>query len=132
MVCPILGGPSFVARLLPIYSLKSELLFEQINELVKIIHESEGFVFLVMADNHSANVSCFDQFQQKFGGISEFAINHPVKNSVFSFLYLLFDPTHLFKNIKSNWLTEKMKKLRFENFETNEVMMTEWRHLVDI
>ena len=50
----------------------------------------------------------------------------------FRSFFLLFDTIHLFKNIKSNWITEKMKKLRFEKFETGEELIAEWKHIVDI
>ena len=59
-------------------------------------------------------------------------MNHPIKNKIFPFLFLLFDTIHLFKNIKSNWITEKMKKLRFHNFETGDELIAEWKHIVDI
>ena len=78
MVCPLLGAPAFVARLIPIYTINSKLLFEQINILIKIIHESSGSVFLVMNDNHSANIKCYDQFHRSFGSLNEFSILHPI------------------------------------------------------
>ena len=55
MVCPIRGGLASVARLLPLYSLNNELLFDQIYTLIKIIHDSLGFGFLVMTDILGAN-----------------------------------------------------------------------------
>ena len=51
MVCPILGGPAFVARLIPVFSLKHGLLYDQLLKLLTIIPESGGFVFLVITDN---------------------------------------------------------------------------------
>ena len=33
------------------------------------------------------------------------------KNGVFDYLYLLYDPTHLIKNIRNNLVTEKTQKL---------------------
>ena len=47
----LMGAPAFVARLLPIFSLKSDLLFEQIEILVKLIHDADGYLYLVMSDN---------------------------------------------------------------------------------
>ena len=132
MVCPILGGPAFVARLIPVFSLKHDLLYDQLLKLIKIIHESGGYVFLAITDNLRANISCFEKFRKTFGGDFEYSVYHPVKNNIFPFLFLFFDTIHLFKNIKSNWITEKMKKLCFHNFETDEELTAEWKHIVDI
>ena len=55
-------------------------------------------------------------------------MTHPIENNIFKYLFLIFDPVHLFKNIKNNWLTEKMKKLLFENFDTEETLIAEWKH----
>ena len=85
-----------------------------------------------MSDNHSANIKCFEEFHRSFGSLNEFSIPHPILNDVFYCLFFLFDPTHLFKNIKSNWLTEKMKKLKFHDFETKEDMVAEWKDIVAI
>ena len=79
MVWPILGGLAFVARLLPVYCLENELLFDQINMLIRIMHDSLGFVFLVMTDNLSADVTCFDKFRKTFGSLKEFSVNHPIE-----------------------------------------------------
>ena len=95
MVCPLLGAPAFAARLTPIYTINSDLLFEQINILIKIIHESSGSVFLVMNDNHSANIKCYDQFHGSFGNLNEFSTPHPIKNDTFNCLFLLYDPIYL-------------------------------------
>ena len=34
-------------------------------------------------------------------------------------LYFLYDPAHLLKNIRNNWQTEKMHKLKFTDLITN-------------
>ena len=72
----------------------SEILFDQIQKMIEIIHNAGGFVFLVLTDNLRANQKTFKLFYAKFGSQDIFAINHPVPNSVFSKLYLLYDPTH--------------------------------------
>ena len=127
MVCPLLGAPAFVARLIPIYTINSDLLFEQINIRIKIIHESSGSVFLLMNDNRSANIKCYDQLHRSSGSLNEFSIPHPVKTDTFNCLFLLYDHVHLFKNIKSNWITEKMKRLKLHYFQTMEDVIAEWK-----
>ena len=113
------------------YTINSDLLFEQINIIIKIIHESSGSVFLVMNDNHSANIKWYDQFHRSFRSLNEFSIPHPIKTDTFNCLFLLYDPVHLFKNIKSNWITEKMKTLKFHDFQTMD-LIAEWKDIVAI
>ena len=38
MVCPLMGE-SFIARFIPVYSINADLLFDQIQKLITIIHE---------------------------------------------------------------------------------------------
>ena len=77
MINPLMGASAFVARLLPIFSLKSDLLFEQIEILVKLIHDAGGYVHLVMSDNLSANRRYNKLFHEKNGTTSIAAIPHP-------------------------------------------------------
>ena len=123
MVCHIMGE-AFIVRIIPVYSLKSDLLFDQVQKLITIIHEIGAYLFLVMTDNLHANVSCFRMFHEKYGSVSEFSVNHPVPNEVFKVLYTLFDPIHLFKTLKNNWLTEKVQKLKFYVPEIDETVET--------
>ena len=59
-------------------------------------------------------------------------MNYPIENKIFKYLFLIFDPVHLFENIKNNWLTEKIKKLLFGNFDTEDTLIAEWKHIVAI
>ena len=109
MVETMFGGPSFMGRMIPVYSLDSDLLFDQIQKMIAIIHNAGGFVFLVITDNLRANQKAFKLFHEKFGSQDIFVINHHVPNSVFTKLYLLYDPRTFFKNIRNNWVKERMK-----------------------
>ena len=62
---------------------------------------------MVLRDYLRANQITFKLFQDKYGNEDIFAVTHPVLNATFAKLYLFFDPTHLFKNIRNNWVTEK-------------------------
>lgn len=97
MISTMYGGPSFMARLLPIYTLDSDILFEQIQWLIRIIHDSNGFVFLVLSDDLRANQKTYKLFHKNYGSQGIFDVDHPISNPVFTKLYLLHDPTHLFK-----------------------------------
>ena len=114
------------------YSINPEILLDQISKLIQIVHEASGRVFLVMTDNLRANVSCFKMFHDKYGSITEYSVKHQVENEEFKELHVFFDPIHLFKNIKNNWLTEKMKKLRFYVPGCSENIVADWNNIVNV
>ena len=60
MIAPSMGKPAFICRLIPIYSLKTELLFSETVKVIELVHKYGGYVFLLMSDNLRANQSCFD------------------------------------------------------------------------
>ena len=45
-------------------------------------------------------------------------------------IYLLYDFVHLLKNIRNNWLTEKMEELAF--YERGMKKVASWSHLVEL
>ena len=110
MFCPSLGGKPFVARLIPIYTLDGDMLFDQILKLINIIHEASGNVFLVMCDNLRANTRTFGLFHERLGSLNEFSVNHPNSNVNIDRLYLLYDPIDLSKNIKKQLADRKAAK----------------------
>ena len=132
MVCCSVGGPTFVARLIPMHTLKHEFLSEQLEKLLHIIHDSGGFVFLLMSDNLRCNQSTFNESHKKYETVKEWPRNHPIPNSEFNLLFLLYDPTHLLKNIRNNWITEKTQTLRFTDPDTVKIVETRWRDLIEI
>ena len=86
------------------------------------MHNAGGFVFLVLSDNLRADQKTFKIFHETFGSLGIFPVSHPIPNSVFTKLYLLHDATHLFKNIRNNWVIEKVKTPDFvEPFTKNVV-----------
>ena len=66
-----------------------------------------------MSDNLRCNQSTFNDSNKKQRTAKEWFIKHPIPDSEFDLLFLLFDPTHLLKNIWNNWETEKTQTLRF-------------------
>ena len=131
MIAPSMGKPAFVCRLIPVYSLTHELLFEETNKIIQLIHKHSGYAMLLMSDNLRTNQACFKLYKETFGSENIFSCNHPVSNDEFTMLFLLYDPPHLLKNIRSNWHTEKMQKLRFPSSE-QETVIAQWKDLVDI
>ena len=60
-----------------------------------------------MTDNLKANQSLFHKMQNVYGSKSLWFVNHPIDNEEFEELVVLYDTTHLLKNIHNNWVTEK-------------------------
>ena len=69
---------------------------------------------------------------KKFGSSSQYSIKHPVINEVFEKLFLLYDPTHLYKNIRNNWLSEKTKSLSFRDPVSQKCITAKWADLIDL
>lgn len=130
MVCCMMGGPSFVARLISIYTIGHEFLFDQTKQLLEIIHDCGGFVFLVMTDNLRCNQTTFTDFHDKYGTVNEWSVNHPIPNSHFDILFVLFDPTHLLKNVRNNWVTEKTQILLFPDPDSGKLVEARWKDLI--
>ena len=59
-------------------------------------------------------------------------VNITVENDEFAILFLLYDPTHLLKNIRNNWHTEKMQKLKFTSPENAVSVIAQWKDLFKI
>ena len=132
MVAPLIGAPAFVARLIRLYSISADLLFDQIVKLIGIIHDCSSFVFLVMSGNLRANQKCSQLFHDTYKSHSACTVSHPIRNTQFNYLYLLFDPTHLFKNIKNNCLTEKMQKLKFTDPESKKTVVASFANIAHL
>ena len=132
MISTQMGKPAFVARLIPVYSLTAEFLFDQVSKLIEIIHENSGFVYMAMNDNLRANQKMFSIFHKTYKPRSLFSIAHPIPNDTIDELFLLYDPTHLLKNIRNNWCTEKLQKLKYTDHKTKEVSIACWKDLIQL
>ena len=44
----------------------------------------------------------------------------------------MYDPPHLFKNIRNNWVTEKTQTLIFFDLDTDEEVAAKWKDLVEL
>ena len=130
MISPLMGKPAFVARLIPVYSLKADFLFTQVTTLLDLVHRNSGVVYMVMNDNLKTNQKMFTLFHQNYDCKDIFAVSHPVQNPSFQELFLLYDTTHLLKNIRNNWCTEKQQRLKFTDPETEEICIASWKDII--
>ena len=102
MVAPSMGKPAFVCRLIPVFSLKADLLFEETTKVIELIHKQGGYTFLLMCDNLRTNESCFKNYKYTSGSNDEFSFKHPVSNDQFDVVFLQYDSSHLLKNIRNS------------------------------
>ena len=126
------GTPAFVARISPVLDLKHEYLENLLMNLVTTIHKAGGFVFGVVTDNLSVNQKVFKTLREKYKPRTICSIDHPIENKHFSDMHLFYDTTHLMKNIRNNWITEKTKTLEFLDPYTNEKIIAKWADIVYI
>ena len=85
-----------------------------------------------MNDNLRANQKMFSIFHKTYKPRSLFSIAHPIPNDTIDELFLLYDPTHLLKNIRNNWCREKLQKLKYTDPKTKEVSIACWKDLIQL
>ena len=118
MVSCLLGGPTFLSRMIPVSKLNGEFLAAQLGLTVDAIKSSGGAVLALICDNNRTNQSLFRK-------IIPTVENKPWFSKDNSFL--LFDYVHLIKSIRNNWLTEKIGELVFEHY--GDLQIAKWEHL---
>lgn len=126
------GKPAFVARLSPVRDLEYKYLFDELLRLLGIIHKAGGHVFGVVTDNLSVNQKTFKHFHKSYKSSSICSVEHPIANTQFSSFFTLYDTTHLMKNIRNNFITEKTKTLEFLHPYTERKIVAKWSHIVEI
>ena len=45
---------------------------------------------------------------------------------------MIYDPIHIIKNIRNNWITEKNKTIQRTHPDTNELMTAKWSDLIEL
>ena len=85
----------------------------------------------IVTDNLSVYQKTFKTLREKFTPRSIYSIEHPVANYRFSTLRLLYDVTHLMKNISSTG-SLRTRTLEFLDPFTNNTLKAKWSDLVFI
>ena len=98
------GGPTFVLKMIPVKGMKAEFLYEQVDQILKLIRSAGGKPSSIISDGNRVNKKFFKKFKtvDKKPWLTEDG------------MYLLFDSVHLIKCIRNNWITEKSSELAFE------------------
>jgi hypothetical protein len=108
MVKPMLGATPFIARLIPIYSLRAQYLKDQLESVSSIIENAGGKVIGCICDNHFVNRQLYQSIatEESFLGKMSLHSDHIV---------LLYDSVHILKNIRNNWITESSQEIQFQD-----------------
>lgn len=101
MVSTPFGNKKEVVRLIPVTNLTGDLQRDYLLEVIDFVQSRNIKVILVMTDNHRLNQSMFKLLANNF-------FENPKYNG--SLIYLAFDPVHLMKSIRNNWLCAPEKK----------------------
>ena len=112
MVKCLFTGERFLVRLLPCHALKADFLFKVLCNTIIGIHGSGGNVVGVICDNNRVNQRCYGMFTPKSTD-TKWIVESPAISS--KNLFLIYDPVHLLKNIRNNWMTEMTKTLSFQH-----------------
>lgn len=126
MVKPLLGGPAFIARLVPVRALKQNFLYEQLDSIVDIVQECGGTVRAFVSDNHFVN-------KQLYSFMSRHTEQSYLGNtSNCTGIHLLYDSTHLLKNVRNNWLNEITQTLRLDDVASGEKWTAKFGDIRDV
>ena len=128
MIVCLNGGPKFVAKLIPVTKLTGEYQFSIVKNIIKVITKSGGVTVSIICDDNKVN--------QKFMKLMPSHPNHPYvtieSEEIPPSIHLLFDFVHLFKSIRNNWYTEKMKEISFHHPNMESSKVAKWINISDM
>lgn len=141
MIKPLLDGTSFMARLVPVHKFSTEICSDEVMKIVALLGQHDCEVVSLISDNHPIN-------RKVFGDLSKFRDNLPSDQLLKSESYepfigahpqfkdeqfhTLFDPVHLIKSIRNNWLTEQNQQIEITIPDTDKKVCAKWSDLVEI
>ena len=118
MIVSLFGGPKFLYKMLPVYKLDSDFLFDQCNTILNGIKFVDGKCVAIICDNNRVNQSFFKKFE----------LQKPYLTT--DNLFILFDYVHIMKSIRNNWITEKVQELEY--MDGDQVKVAKWCHIVQL
>lgn len=98
-----IGQPTFVARLIPMFLLKADFLFDQIIYFMNIIHDRTR---IVTASNVIKIFYLISMLHKNYDSARTYSMQHQIANEDYDELFVLYNLFHLLKYIRNNWCTE--------------------------
>ena len=112
MLCVMLkclhGGPSVMISITPVHKLTADYQFNVVKDAAATVEKAGLNVIGSITDNHKVN----QHYCKLFSRISDFKARHPLDDT--RMWYLLFDPVHLLKCIRNNWIAEITQKITLD------------------
>ena len=103
------GGPSLMISVTPVHKLTAQFQYDIVIKMAALVEKCGGIVSGSITDNHKINQNYCTLFPSR--SVS-FKATHPLDQN--RFWYLLFDPVHILKCLRNNWITEKCNKLTID------------------
>ncbi|GFO27734.1 transposable element p transposase [Plakobranchus ocellatus] len=119
---------TMLVSMTPCHALTADFLFHEVTSVVKKLELCGGRVHAFICDNNRVNQKCFSMFTLKAEN-TPWEVDQPA-DSARSF-FLIYDPVHLIKNIRNNWMTEKLQTLKFFYGDLQE-RFARWSHLKEL
>lgn len=122
VVCFMISSPfgrfKEIVRLIPVSSLTGQQLKDYSLEVINFVQIIGFRVLCIITDNNRVN-------QNMFKLVAGDGIQFPNPNYPGKSIYIMYDPVHIFKNIRNNWLNLKSpgKTFMFNSFDTGDVKM---------
>jgi len=104
MIKCLLGGPTFLFKIIPVKEMPASFLYEQIDQTTNLLRGADAQITPIIVDRNRTNQNFFKHFNT--------VVNKPWLTV--DGIFLLNDFVHLLKSIRNNWLTEKTGKIAFE------------------
>jgi len=117
----------FLAKLIPCHALNADFAHQCISNVIVTLENCGATVIGLITDNNRVNQACFGKFSA-LNADTPWVVKSPGGNT--TPFFLIYDPVHLLKNIRNNWITEKTKTLSF--CLNNETHFACWRDLEDL
>ena len=109
MVKCMFTSKKFLTKLVPCHALTAAFQYQIVCDIISLLENCGATILVIVNDNSRVNQS----FLKLFPGWSKDSPYQVKSPSSGSPLFLLFDPVHLLKNVRNNWITEKTQTLEF-------------------
>ena len=122
MVHSAYGSFKEVVSLTPVKSLTGEYLTDLTLRVLKFVQESGLIVICIICDNSRVNKNMLSLLCARFQTDEMYRIPNPMYSDLE--IFLMFDPVHILKNIRNNWLNQKdgEKTLIFPDLVDNNII----------
>ena len=118
MIVTMFGGPKFLYKMLPVFGLDADFLYDQTQKIISQIRQAQGNLVSIICDNNRVIHKNFEMFNL----VSPWRTVDDI--------FLLFDFVHIFKCVRNNWITEKTGEIKFHH--DNEEYVAKWEDIIKL